>query len=125
MKKTIYYALVICLLFACTSCATVFKGTTQTIHVTSEPPGATIEVNGVPQGTTPADITLKKSMKGEPVVLKKSGYEDKTFTPSVAFDTIGILNIFAIVGFGVDYLTGAMMQYAPLTYSIPLTPLKK
>ena len=124
MNKTLSYTLLICLLLLCTSCASIIKGTAQTIHVVSEPPGADIEINGVPHGKTPADVVLKKSLKGEPIVLKKAGYEDKVFTPTVAFDPIAVLNLFGLVGWGVDYFTGALMQYTPTSYTIPLTPKK-
>ncbi|MBW4891114.1 PEGA domain-containing protein [Mucilaginibacter sp. HMF5004] len=125
MNKLLSYFLILTIAFTCTSCASIIKGTTQTIHVTSEPPGADIEINGVPHGKTPTDVVIKKSIKGEPIVLKKAGYEDKVFTPPVVFDQIAILNLFGLVGWGVDYFTGAIMQYAPTSYSIPLTPLKK
>ena len=125
MKKNLSSAFLICLILACTSCASIIKGTTQTIHVVSEPPGATIEINGVPHGTTPTDIVLKKSMKPEPITLKKAGYEDKAFTPATAFDSIAILNLFGLIGWAVDYFNGALMEYTPTTYTIPLTPLKK
>lgn len=125
MKKSLHYFLLITALWTMASCASIIKGTKQTVHIASEPPGATIEINGVPHGTTPADIEVNKSMNVTPIVLKKPGYEDAAFKPSTSFDPIAILNLFGFLGWGVDYLTGALMQYSPTTYTITLTPSKK
>ena len=43
MKQTISYALLICLLLLCASCASIVKGSTQTIHVAPEPPEPTLK----------------------------------------------------------------------------------
>jgi hypothetical protein len=121
MKK-ISTCLLASVFMAClTGCATVFHGTEQTVHVTSNPPGATVEVNGLERGVTPVDVSVKKGFTGETIVLKKAGYETKSFQPAVKFDPISLVNIFAVIGFGVDAVTGAMMEYAPATYDVPLT----
>jgi len=120
MKKITACLLAISVIACLTSCATVFHGTTQNVRVSSNPPGAAVEVDGVPRGTTPVDVSLKKGFTGQTVFLKKDGYEDRSFQPSVKFDAISLVNIFAIIGFGVDAVTGAMMRYDPVVYDIPL-----
>lgn len=125
MKKIITYLIVFSVTVCLTSCATVFHGTTQNVRVASNPPGASVEVDGVPRGTTPVDVSLKKGFTGQTVFLKKDGFEDRSFQPSVKFDPISLVNIFAIVGFGVDAITGAMMKYDPIVYDIPLVKKTK
>ena len=121
MKKILTCFLVSTSVVCLTGCATVFHGTQQTVHVTSNPPGATVEVDGLEKGVTPVDVSVKKGFTGQTIVLKKTGYETKSFQPAVKFDPISLINVFAIIGFGVDAITGAMMQYAPTLYDVPLT----
>ena len=121
MKKIFTYSLIAFIAITMTSSATVLHGTRQTVHVSSNPPGAAVTVNGLDKGVTPVDVDVKKGFTGETILLKKTGYEDKSFQPSVSFDTISLLNIFEVIGFGVDAVTGALMKYDPVSYDVPLT----
>lgn len=107
-----------------TSCATIFTGSKQTVQIKSFPEGATIEVDGIERGVTPAPVKLKKGFSGQYVVLKKEGYETKTFQPETTFNAVSILNLFGILGWGIDAATGAMMKYDPKFYEITLEPVK-
>ena len=52
-------------------------GQKKTIQVTSTPPGATIEMDGKPVGTTPVQVTLEDAAKHE-IILKLEGHENVT-----------------------------------------------
>lgn len=106
------------------SCATIFKGTTQTVQIISNPPAASIEVDGVKTGVTPMAVTLKKGFAGQTVSLKLDGYETKTFQPQTAFDAVSVVNFLFIPGFIVDAATGAMMKYDPKVYEFTLEAKK-
>ncbi len=54
-------------------CATILNGSRQTIHVETDPPGATVTVGGE-RYTSPVDLVLKRSSKGLVVVIEKEGY---------------------------------------------------
>ena len=54
-------------------CATVLNGSHQTIHVETDPPGATVTVAGETH-TSPVDLVLKRSSKDLVVVIEKEGY---------------------------------------------------
>ncbi len=121
MKKLLSFTTIIFAIVSLSSCATVFHGTNQMVRINSNPPGADVEVNGLHKGATPIDVSLKKGFTGQTVVLKKAGFEDKSFNPAVKFDPISLINVFAVIGFGVDAATGAMMKYDQAEYTVPLT----
>ena len=107
-----------------TSCATVFTGTKQTVQINSYPQGAKIEVDGIERGITPSPVEMKKGFKGQTLVLKKEGYENKIFQPTTTFNNVSILNLLGMLGWGIDAATGAMMKYDPVVYEITLEPTK-
>ena len=90
------------------SCASIIHGSTQTIHVTSQPVGAAITVDEKPSGTTPAD--LKVSRKTSHLVeLTLAGYKRYEVTLEPKFNSATMGNILAggIIGMGIDHSTGA------------------
>ena len=125
MKKITIYFLSICAIISVSSCATLFTGTRQTVKITTNPPGAAVEINGMSQGNTPIDVSLKKSFNGQTIVLKKDGYEDKTIQATVTFNPVSLLNLFGLIGWAVDGATGAIMKYDPIFYEVPLTKKPK
>jgi len=115
MKK---FALLILLSF-CFSCATLFTGTTETISFNSIPEKASIQFDGFTVGTTPYTMDVKKSFNGI-VSMKKDGYETKQFKLQKSFNGVAILNLFGILGWGIDYVTGAMWKFDRKGYEIEL-----
>jgi hypothetical protein len=107
------------------SCATLISKSSQTIKIVSDPPGAEVVINGINKGQTPVDVDVKKELQGQPIELKKEGYEIKTFTPQRKFDTTALLNIFVPIGFIIDAVTGALMKYDPAIYTLQLEKKKK
>lgn len=122
MKNRIPLLLSTSLLFG--SCATIFTGTKNTVHINSYPQGAKIEIDGIERGVTPAPVKMKKGFNGQTVVLKKEGYENKMFQPETTFNAVSLLNFFGIIGWGVDAATGAIMKYDPKAYEITLEEKK-
>jgi hypothetical protein len=56
------------------ACATVAHGGTQTIRVSTDPPGATVLVNGEDRGRTPTQIDLRRKARTTVVRLECDGY---------------------------------------------------
>lgn len=83
MKNPIVTTLTfITLIFAFSSCATIFSGTTQFVSFDSNPPGAevvTIRKNGIEQkvGITPCTVPISKKTKR--VKFTKSDFYDETY----------------------------------------------
>lgn len=108
-------------------CATLFSGSSQDVRIESEPSEANIMVEGVKRGTTPATIDVTRPDLGDPpqIAIQKEGYEEKTLKLSKKFNAVTLLNIlngliFAPVGFGVDWSTGALWKYQPENYTVEL-----
>ncbi len=91
-------------------CATLFSGTSQSLQVSSEPPGARVFVNGSLAGNTPTTVTMKK---GDPVTIvgQYPGLPDATVVLGKQLDTIAVLNLFDFVGWLIDVSTGAMWKF--------------
>ena len=105
------------------SCATLFSGTSNSIHFQSEPSGARIYIDGIEMGRTPAHVTVTKSLSGRYVTLELDGYETRQFKLQQEFDVVSILNVFGLgLGFVIDAATGAVYTYNPNRYNITLHP---
>ncbi len=69
------FILVLSLMFS--SCATIFKGSTDGVNFSSDPNGAKVYVNGDLMGTTPFALELK-SNKTYTIQFKKDGFQTKS-----------------------------------------------
>jgi len=106
-------------------CASIFTGTTQSVQVNSVPSGANVSVGGLDRGVTPLPVVLKKGSSGECVTLTLPGYQQKTFQPQTAFNSVAILNLWGILGWGIDAATGALWKYDPTFYNVQLQKVSK
>jgi len=115
------------------ACATVTKGTNDTVKMTSEPSEARIVFKDTtlkyqPQTcVTPCEIELNRKRTYNATV-SKSGYEDfvVVMVPKVSTSggtaMAGNLLLGGIVGAGVDGLTGAMKDLSPNNLNVILAP---
>ena len=123
MKILVNIFIIILITIFGVSCATLISGTSQDIYINSNPEGAIIYDGGLNVGKTPATITVKKSGFNEKgISLTLEGYEKRTFVLSRSFDTIAILNFTGIIGWVVDFATGAVMKYDRTNYNLDLYP---
>jgi hypothetical protein len=133
-KKTSYnhWALRICVtvmsLFTLVGCATISKGPTQTITVSTEPEDAVCEFTraGTALGVvnpTPGSISVKKSSKQIEVLCEKEDYLDTSTSVAPHFEsmTVGNILIGGVIGVAVDAASGAMNEY-PNDIHIELIP---
>jgi len=125
MKNLTLLSLIASVVFALSGCASIFTGTRQTIQVNSIPSGANVSVGGLDRGLTPLPVVLKKGSCGEPVTLSLPGYQQKTFQPQTAFNPVAILNLWGILGWGIDAATGALWKYDPTLYNVQLQKVSK
>lgn len=115
MKKLFLLSLII----SVTSCGTIFTGTSEAIVINSNVDGATVEFDGVEVGQTPFNTKVKKSFNGM-IKVSADGYQDKTFQLMKSFNGISILNLGNIVGWGIDFATGALNKFDQKGYDITL-----
>lgn len=90
------------------SCASIIHGSSQTVHVTSQPVGAAITVDDKPAGTTPADIELSRKTS-HLVEIGMAGYKryEVTLSPKANGATAGNILIGGMIGMSIDHSTGA------------------
>lgn len=83
------------MLLACTLHLTgcsIFGGTSQTLIVNSEPPGADVLVNGTLAGTTP--LQHQVSRRGDlSVEIHKAGYTPQTRVTGRKLSSVGIVDV--------------------------------
>jgi hypothetical protein len=92
-----------------TGCLTVARGTKQRVLVTSQPPGATVAVDGAPIGVTPAIVNVSRGSRHTVTLIKDSLRADTTLTrvPSLGLLVYLLFPVPGLLFAGVDLLTGA------------------
>jgi hypothetical protein len=122
--------MVLCLLAAgcLPGCATILKGSTQSVTVSTNPPGATCNFMRGGQtfavaNPTPQTVKLDKSVKDVTVACSKAGYQDSSGPLQSVFQgwTFGNIIFGGIIGVAVDAGSGAMSDY-PQSVKITLIP---
>jgi len=121
MKKLTYLALTLALI-SMFGCAAVINGTSQSVTFTSDPEGATVEVDGVPYGETPVSVDLKKN-RHSTVIFKKEGYKSRTMAITKRFDAAAIFSIVLWDLGTTDFATGAAYLYSPDRYYVEMRKL--
>lgn len=121
--KTTGCVLILVAAILLSSCATIFTGTTDKVLIESTPNASFIVKNSygstVAEGKTPATISLKRnSTYSVDIVL--DGYKPKTMAISQEFNAVSVLNLAGIIGWAVDYLTGAIFHLYPQSISVTL-----
>ena len=113
---------------AVSGCASIVKGSTQSIVLNSPPvEGAACtlyNVEGSWSATTPGNVKVDRSKTDLTVVCKKVGYKDSTkiVAPHFNYMTAGNLVVGGLIGIGVDAATGANNSY-PDAIEVPMVPL--
>lgn len=104
-------------------CATVFTGTHDEVTIRSEPEGATIYVDGLEEGVTPATLDIKRpGVTKTEVTLQLDGYEPTTFVLRKEFNAVSVINLACVLCWAVDVATGSITKYRPSGYDIALDP---
>jgi hypothetical protein len=121
MKKLTYAFLVGVSVIVLCGCATLFTGTRDNVSFSSDPSGASIIIEGIEYGKTPATISVKRPGIGDKqVTLKLEGYEPQTFILQKEFNAVAILNLGDAVGWLIDLATGSLEKYSQLDYNFKL-----
>lgn len=108
-------------------CATVVEGTSQSVAIATQPPGAscTVSREGVQLSaviSTPGSVKVDKSRKDITVTCSKEGYQTTSVNYSSSFNgmTFGNIILGGAVGAVVDASTGANYNYPKdITMALP------
>jgi hypothetical protein len=101
-------------------CATLIHGSHQTIPITSDPPGAQLNIGGS-QYITPADVSLARDQEYQAVVTKP-GYETQTMEIHSSFSAATLVDLIFIIPWAVDLADGAAYSLEPETVQLHLQP---
>jgi hypothetical protein len=110
---------------ALSGCASIIKGTTQQIAITTPPTEGATCVLSSRQGNwtvvSPGVAKVNKSKEDIQVRCTKTGWKDATATIPSSFEgwTLGNILIGGVIGVGVDASTGAINEY-PHAFQIPM-----
>lgn len=113
---------------ALSGCATVIKGSSQTVGIATPPTSGATCILTSSQGNwtvvTPGAVTVEKSKEDIQARCTKEGWQDAVAIIPSNFQgwTVGNLLLGGVIGFGVDAATGAINEY-PHSFQIPMTPL--
>lgn len=105
-------------------CATLIKGSTQSIAVSSDPRAADILLDGKLVGQTPKTLVLKREANYL-ITIQKAGFEQQSV--AVVRNIGGAVwgNVLAggLVGWGVDAARGAQYYLTPASVSVTLASI--
>lgn len=114
---------------AMSGCASIVKGSSQSVAIETPPVTGASCILSSTQGNwtviTPGVAQVQKSKEDIQVHCKKDGYQDAVaMIPSnFAGWTLGNLLLGGVIGVGVDAATGAINEY-PHSFQVPMTPLQ-
>ena len=116
----------------CLGCASVTRGTTEAISITSTPVGATAEVSGLDVPTTCVTPCVVQARRNADITVSiaKPGYEPqiipltKEVPGSGAAGFAGNVLVGGVVGMGVDAVTGAALDHKPNPVEVTLQPTR-
>lgn len=119
--RTILVLLLISLLSLSTGCASIVKGTTQAIPISSEPSGVDVLVDGNLVGSTPTTVELKRKTD-HLITFQKENYETKAVAvvKSVGGAVWGNILAGRLIGWGVDAASGAQYNLDPKTIFVKM-----
>jgi hypothetical protein len=101
-------------------CATLIHGSHQTIPITSDPPGAQLNIGGS-QYITPADVSLARDQEYQ-AVISKPGFETQTTEIHSSFSAATLVDLIFIIPWAVDPADGAAYSLEPESLEFRLQP---
>ncbi|MEW6775724.1 MAG: PEGA domain-containing protein [Bdellovibrionota bacterium] len=124
IRNTVTYLLLLCFLFTATGCATIVNGTKQKVKISSNPDGATIEIDGLDNGTTPATLKLKRKEETYEIIVKKAGYKAKKIRVEndMSAWVWGNFILGGIIGLVIDMVSGGGFKLEPNQINVTLEP---
>ena len=122
MKLVLPFLVPLCLF---TACSTIVCGTHQKIKVRSNPAGASVKVDGISHGVTPAEFELSVR-KEHRLCVELPGYKPYEASIDRHFNgwVFGNLVFGGIIGIIIDCADGAIYCLLPDEYDAQLEPLK-
>jgi len=106
-----------------TGCASILRGTSDTITINSLEPGTIIAVDGIPRGRDQATAEVSRGKK-HTIQATKAGCQAIVVETGKKFDAtslLGILIDWGIISIPIDLISGAAWKTHPSIYTV--TPI--
>jgi len=118
MKHIILKSAFMLFILAFLSCGTLINAGKANVSLTAKnQDGTTVLVNGLEKGVTPLTIKVKAD---DIITFEKDGFERRQVIVDSKFNTITILNLFSILGWGIDAISGSLKIPDTRVYTITL-----
>jgi hypothetical protein len=119
--QVIVFLLIVSAAALSSGCASIVKGTTQAIPVSSAPSGADVKLDGNKVGQTPMSVDVKRKTD-HLLTIERAGYqvESVAITRNIGGAVFGNILAGGLVGWGVDAVSGAQYNLTPATVSVTL-----
>lgn len=111
--------------FLMSSCATVFSGSKTRVTFESdirEPATLTIDGRKHTDVTFPYTTKIKRGFDETVVKAEAPGYTTETIIIDKTFNATSVINLFDVLGWGIDAATGAIMKPECKFYQIDFRP---
>jgi hypothetical protein len=116
LKRAFFCVVLLAIAMATIGCATMIRGTEESLSVTSEPSGALAELSNGQKGETPCQFILKRNQSLN-IKYSKNGYHDENVSVYPTLAGAGV-----ILGGLIDYGTGAVYSLTPNPAHVILKP---
>ncbi|MFO0774344.1 MAG: PEGA domain-containing protein [Nitrospiraceae bacterium] len=123
MRSIIVSAAIVACSMVLSGCATIIHmGGSEDLDIKSNPPGATVVVDGAGRGVTPMTVDVERK-KDHTVVLTKDGYQEQTVKVDhgVSWWLLGNAVFGGIIGLVVDLVSGGGYSLDPSDINVSLT----
>lgn len=122
------YALLFCGVLSLTSCATLFCGSKKKVTFETNVPvkEAQVTVDGRKYShvTFPWTMKVKRGFSETIVKAEAKGYDPVLLVIDKTFNPVAVLNLFGLLGWGIDAATGAMMKPESDFYELEFVPVQ-
>ena len=114
VKRLVIFSVLACFILVITGCATIMSGLRQEVVILSRPVGASVTIDGRPQGKTPLVLDLERK-DDHYIRLEMDGYEpyEVTVTRKINGWVWGNVLIGGLIGLAIDYNTGGLFNLTP------------
>ena len=118
MKNFIFRSTTILFILVFLSCGTIINAGKAKVSLNANnQDGTTVLVNGLEKGVTPLTIKVKAD---DIITFEKDGFQRRQVVVDSKFNAIAILNLFSILGWGIDAISGSLTVPDTRIYTITL-----
>lgn len=124
MKKLFYFAVFTFYIFSLSSCSSIFCGAKANVTFESDVDEiATLTIDGQKHHnvTFPYTTKVRRGFDETVVKVEAPSYNTETIVINKNFNAVSVINLFDVLGWGIDAATGAITKPEQKWYQIEMT----